>query len=361
MSSPHPALLQLAIRGEAGPIADEDAFVASVSEHRMVSNVTAAIDSGAIQLSPEAGVTLGMRDLAEWHRHIGFWKTIRRTEAALEEFGVGAAVIKGVATEARWYDGIGDRVCTDVDLFLDPGALDNAADIVEQLDPKRGSKSAIEWLVIRRLLQHVDLRIGSTQVDLHFDPLKLGVPTVQIDEVWKSTETIETDQGSIRVLRAEIELVLLLLHLNKDRFAFLGSLLDIPRILQRAALDWDYLQEFVAGEGLDVPVWNSLASVAEVLSLTVDIPRPKGFRSLMWQRLWARHRMLGGYEGRQAAPTVQRMLPFHLKNRSSDVAREIRRQVMPPRQLVEVAGQLEADGSYFRYLILDRFRANALP
>jgi hypothetical protein len=325
----------------------------------MAAMVMSAQDRGAIRLSTEAGVTLGMWDLAERHRHMVFWETIHEIASRLKPLGAGTAVIKGVATEARWYDETGQRVCTDVDLLLDPDAFDDTVEVVRRLDPDRGLSSSIDWLVQRRLLQHVDLRVGPTQVDLHFDPLKVGIPTRQLDEVWTSMQTLETAHGTIRVLRPEVELVLLLLHLNKDRYAFLGAFLDIRQILDRATLDWGYLQAFVAEEGLEVPVWKSLAAVAHVLSLDIDAPRVGGPRTLTWDRLWGGPAMLKGYEGREGAPSVQRFLPFHATRRGGEVIREVWRQVVPPRQLIEVAGRLGPGRSYLRYLTVDRFRADS--
>jgi hypothetical protein len=169
--------------------------------------------------------------------------------------------------------------------------------------------------------------------------------------VWASTEEIATPHGRLRVLRPEHELVLLLLHLNKDRFAYLGPLLDIERILTRASLDEDLLRTFVEAEGLDVPFWMSLAAVVDVLALDREVARPAGLRARSWERLWGGRARLGGHEARDRAPTISRaLLPAHATGRTADTFREVRRLLVPPRGLAEIAGRLAPGGSYLRYL-----------
>jgi hypothetical protein len=351
VTAPHPALLDIAARRPPGPVGDEAAFLRSVDEHRMTAAVLAAHERGALRLASSTVTTLGMWDLAERRRHLAYWETLREVESRLAPTGAAVAVLKGIATEARWYDELGQRTCRDVDLLLDPGALGEVEAVVDALDPTHGHLSTVASMVSRGLLQHVDLHVGATQVDLHFDALKLGIPTLQTREVWAATEVIATPHGSLRVLRPEHELVLLLLHLNKDRFAYLGAFLDIERILTRAPLDESFLRHFVEAEGLDVLFWMSLAAVADVLALDREVPRPAGLRARSWERLWGARTRVGGHEARDRAPTISRaLLPAHATGRTADIVREARRQVLPPRGLAEIAGRLAPGGSYLRYL-----------
>ena len=318
----------------------------------MTAAVLAAHQQGTIRLSADAALVLGTWDLAERRDHLRFWQAAGEVQARLAAVDADVAVLKGIATEARWYDELGQRACTDLDLLLAPWALGDAFRVVEAIDPGRTYPAGLDRLVRRRLLQHIDLHVGTVQVDLHFDPLKVGLPTRQLDEVWSSTQVLDTAHGSVRVLRPEIELVLLLLHLNKDRFAFLGPFLDIRRILEGAPLDWDYLCGFVAAEALDVPVWKSFATVAVVLGLEHEAPRVTGVRGWTWERLWGGNARLGGDEGRARAPTVQRLLALHASGRVGDKAREVRRQLVPHRPLLELAGRLEPGQSYVGHLAL---------
>jgi len=360
VSPPHPALLRVAAGAEAGRIADEAAFVRSTHEHRMVARVLDSHELGEVVLSPDSITALAIQDLAERQFHLELWGALERIQAALQPMGAEVAVLKGIATETRWYDDIGQRACTDLDLLLAPRALGRAAEVVVTLDPTRGCSAAISDLVPRRLLQHVDLQYGDVAVDLHFDPLKIGLPTLQLEAVWESTELCDTPHGTIRVLAAEIELVLLLLHMNKDGFALLGSFLDIQRLVQRAPLDWDRVRGFVTAEGLDIPVWKSLRLVDAQVGLgDIEVPSTGGVRAWTWDRLWGRSILRG--EGKDGALSVQPLLPLHVAGRSSDNRRELRRQLAPPRRLLEVAGRLKPGESYLRWLGIGRVQNRLRP
>lgn len=344
-----PQLLALARGDRPGPIYDEDRFLESALEHRMLGVVSAAHRRGSLALSIETGTTIGMLDLKERHRHKLFWEAIGEVQHRLAEVGARVAVLKGVATEARWYDEIGERVCTDVDLLLCPHDLPLVAAVVESLDPDRGAVDHIHRAANARILQHVDLRLGDIQVDLHFDPFKIGLPSRRLFPVWDSTEPLVSQLGTITVLDAESELLLMLLHLNKDSFSMLGPLLDVRRIAEHGAIDWDRLAAAVAAEGLEVPVWSSLATVVDTLGMDLEVPSIAGIRARTWKRIW-RH-TLGGYEGRDRAPRVQRLMGLHARRRTNDQLREIRRQLLPQRALLEVAGRLRPGQPYLGYLV----------
>jgi hypothetical protein len=359
VTRPHPVLLQLAAGREPGRVADEAALVESASEHRMGSTVLAAHQGGDLALSAEGATKLAVEELAQRHVHLQLWEGASEVQTALAPLGAEVAVLKGIATEARWYDHLGQRTCTDLDLLLDPSRLTDAAEVTAAIDPARGCAEALRSLVPRRQLQHVDLHVGDVPVDLHFDPLKIGIPTRQLDAVWQSTQVLETPRGRVRVLSPEVELVLLLLHLNKDAFRLLGPFLDVARILERAPIDWRELRRFVSEEGLDVPVWRSLLLVAETLGLDVEVPVTGGVRAVTWDRLW-RPSAIRGLTPAARTPAKQWLLGWHARRRGWDNVREARRQIAPPRPLLEVAGRLPPGTTYLRHVVVDRVLRRAV-
>ena len=59
------------------------------------------------------------------------------------------------------------------------------------------------------------------RVDLHFDPLKVGVPCRQLGRLYeRATRAVLPGGGTVRTLDPELALVLFLLHLTKDRFRY---------------------------------------------------------------------------------------------------------------------------------------------
>lgn len=357
MTRPVPELVDLARRRPTAVTGDEDSFLASALEHRMLGVVSSAVRRGDLELSDDAATRVAMLDLKERHRHQRFWDAAVDVQRRLDDVGAEAAVLKGIATEARWYDEMGERLCTDIDLLLAPHRLARVADVIGAVDPGRGNTDQIHQLANRGLLQHVDLRLDDdTQIDLHFDPFKVGVPTRSLSDIWTRTSLLTTEYGAIRVLAPEDELVLLLLHLNKDAFSMLGAMIDVRNILERATIDWELLSATVRHEGLEVLVWSSLATVVRALDMSVRVPPIGGLRAATWRRLWGEG--LDGYEGRQAAPRRQRLMAMHVRRRRRDIVRELRRQLLPQRGLLEVAGRLQSGEPYRAYL-LGRFRRSA--
>jgi hypothetical protein len=348
MSAPLAPLLDLARGTRPTAVGNENALIDSALEHRMLGSVAAAHRRGELGLSAETGTRIAMIELKERHRHRRFWESVAEIETRLEPIRAHVAVLKGIATEARWYDELGERVCTDVDLLVSPRDLERVGEVIAAIDPTRDHVDLIHRLVAERVLQHVDLRLDDVQIDLHFDPFKVGLPARTLDDLWSRTERIVTHHGAITVLDAESELVLLLLHLNKDRFAMLGPMLDVRNLVDRADIDWERLADIVGREGLEVPVWCSLATVVDTLGLDIEVPRPRGLRAWTWRRLWSD--TLGGYHGRESAPTRQRLMTLHARGRGADQLRELRRQLLPHRGLLEVAGRLGSDDAYLSYL-----------
>jgi hypothetical protein len=324
-------------------------LVASAAQHRLDSIVLEAAETGRLCLSRDALRLLTARNLNQRRANARLWRTLGEVERRLEPIGARVAVLKGIATEASWYDDLGDRSCGDLDLWLRPIDLGRVADVVAAIEPERAT-GTIAGLVDRRQLQHVDVRLNGTAIDLHFDPLKMGIWARSADRLWQGTHEQDTPHGRVRVLRPEHELVMLLLHLNKDRFSHLAGFLDVKRILERATIEWDEVGHIARVEGLEVAVWKSLSAVDEVLRLGLGIGAPGGARGLVWDRMWGRQAWLRGPSGRARAPLVQRYLPLVMTGRRRDRLRAVRREFLPSRQLLEVAGSLQPDQSYTRFV-----------
>ena len=118
------------------------------------------------------------------------------------------------------------------------------------------------------LVSALEPHVGGLEVDLHFDLLKLGIPTRQSSEVWNLTSAyLLPGGGSVRVLDDTTALAHLLVHLNKDRFQRLLGYADIARIIARGQVDWERLERFARGEGIIVSTFRTLEVVLGEFSL----------------------------------------------------------------------------------------------
>lgn len=294
-------------------------------------------------------------DLATAARHQQIWSVLTGAVTALDGIGVTCATIKGVTNEARWYSRLGERPCTDIDLVIGPDSVDRLDEVLAVLAPDYPDPGGATHLARRRQLQHVHFVRSGVTVDLHLDLLKLGMWVRQTE--WCSsavTKIAGPDGTSVPVIAPELALLVALTHLNKDRFARLGSYAEVARIAGDPTLDWDRLGRFVAGEGLDVPVWASLAEVDARLHLGLDVPLARGWRLAAWRRLWPQDRCLAGDDGMATGRQRQMFLPLLAHGRGREARRELRRRVLPPPELLALHDDRFDGDNYLRRITVGR-------
>src|SRR5205823_13647832 len=118
------------------------------------------------------------------------------------------------------------------------------------------------------------------------------------------------DGTTIRVPDAELSLIHLLLHLNKDSFPRLLGYADVARILSREQLDWAFIDGFVREEGFEVAAYCSLMTVVDRLELPrPDVMVPQGPRAAAWRAVWPEKATLLGSAGSERSRR-QDALPF---------------------------------------------------
>ena len=248
-----------------------------------------AVKAGDIELSANSERMLAWRELLTRHHHRKLWEAMEDLSGRFHQAGLGVATLKGVTAEARWYERMGERPSLDVDLLVSPTDLDRLEECAALIQPDHPLRGQLDEAVGRGGLQSLDLwGPGQVAIDLHFDPLKLGIPTLQADLVWSRSVPYPTPNGvEIRVLDAETSLILFLFHVLKDRFSSLIGLVDIVRIVEHEDLHWDYIDRFVRTEGLEVPAYLTLDAVFGALRLDAPaVPAVSGWREQAWQRLW---------------------------------------------------------------------------
>jgi hypothetical protein len=335
MGGPHAALLPLAAGGRLGAFQDPEALVDSAIEHRMAGLVWSAEREGH-RFPREARLRLAQSDAGTAFRHSEIWRAYDLVSDRLAGLGVSAALLKGVASEARWYGRMGERPCSDLDLWLDPAKVCDIEEIVAELEPDHPLHGDLTGLVGRGTLQSVDLQSGvpGIGIDLHVDPFKVGVPTRALDEIWSRTEIHVSSGRQVRVPDRETALMLFLLHLNKDRFRYLLGFADVARIVRTDQTDWEGLHELADREGLWVPVARSL----EVVCSTLGLSRPpiavvRGARARLWDRAWSHDVRLQGHEGKRRYRYRQQLIGFTARGRTLAAARDTLRKALPEKPL----------------------------
>ncbi len=361
MGRPHPLLFELAaerVPTASYPLAVQD-LLHSAFEHRMQGLLWSSLAAGQIELPPEQKLLLAARDLIVQAHHDRLWSRLFDVQARLARLGVQTAAAKGVTAEDRWYLRVGERPCSDIDLLLEPGSETRLADVMDELQPGHPLRSEIVGLVRTGALQSVDLVVDGVAIDLHVDLLKVEIPTRGAEALWSRTHVIQSSSGvSVRVIDAETSLIHFAIHLNKDRFARLLAFADVARVLARESLDWSFIESFVAGEGLRVPVFNSLHAVTSALRLSPPpVPRLRhGWRGKAWNRLWPARQRLLGYTGIGTRLHRHLWIPWLAEGRMwESLVWWTRRRALPNGDLLRLYDP-DVTGPYPVKLIVGRFR-----
>jgi hypothetical protein len=300
-------------------------------------------------------------DIRTWGRHQLLWDGLVKVTRRLEGMGLRVASAKGLTAEARWYGRAGERPCFDVDLLLAPEDIGRIGEIVAELTPDHPLRDTVQSLVNHGHIQTVDLFVDGIPVDLHVDLLKLEIlHSRQRDLIWDRVVPFQlTDGGTIRVVDPEISLVHFLVHLNKDRFAYLLGFADIARICAKEPLDWSFVDRFLQREGLAQHVYLALDAVLETLEIAPPPhPRPLGWRVFVWKKLWSRSSRLRGDAGRFRSRRRQFWLALTARGRSFEALRGYLTRLVPPSSLASYRAP-GVEGPYLWRIIAGRV-VNAL-
>jgi hypothetical protein len=166
--------------------------------------------------------------------------------------------------------------------------LDRIDDIVAAIEPSHPLCGKIRSFAQAGNLQSIDLEYEGVPIDLHWDILKLGIPSRNRQAIWDRTVPFTLPDGrSLRALDAECSYVHFLVHINKDRFRRLLGFVDVARIYQRENLDHAAMQRLIRADGIETSVSASWDVVMQTLGLDAPNEFPVGtVRSLIWHIAW---------------------------------------------------------------------------
>lgn len=355
MPPPDRALLDLAAGRPVPPAGDPTELVRSAIEHRVHGLLWEEVRRGAVELPERDRTALLYAALTSRARQQPQWTALERVHAELAELGIEVATFKGVTSEARWYDRMGERPSSDVDVLVDPGSLHRIGEVLTRFEPAHPLAEGAARLVAAHRLQSVQVGVEGVSIDIHLDLFKLGVPSRQRHEIWARTEPFTLPSGAtVRVLDPETALVHFLLHLNKDRFRWLLGFADVVRLLAREEVDWAAVRSLARGDGLGVPVALSLRTVLETLAVDgPELDGTDGWRAAVWRRLWADDVRLQGDIGILKFRHRQAWLPMLAEGRTAEAAGLWVRKLFPVPELV-ASSNAGVRGGYVRRLAVGR-------
>jgi hypothetical protein len=287
-TGPHPALIELAAGRSLPSVADPMPLLRSAFVHGMAGLLLSEVERTDPPWRRIALAVLAARQASvrSWHERL--WATLTSVSAILEDAGIDVAIAKGIAAEARWYTRMGERPSNDLDLLLSPAHLDRIDDVVAAIEPSHPLCGKVRAFARAGNIQSIDLEYEGVPIDLHWDILKLWIPSRNLESIWDRTVPFTLPDGrSIRALDAESSFVHFLVHLNKDRFRRLLGFADVARIYQREDLDLAGMQRLIRADGIETSVSASWDVVVRTLRLDAPNEFPAGsVRSLVWHVAW---------------------------------------------------------------------------
>jgi hypothetical protein len=287
-TGPHPALIDLAAGRALPPVTDPMPLLRSAFAHGMAGLLLSEVERTdppwrrialAVLTARQASVRL-------WHERL--WSALSSVSAILEDAGIEVAIAKGIAAEARWYTRMGERPSNDLDLLLSPAQLDRIDDVVAAIEPSHPLCGKVRRFAEAGNIQSIDLEHEGVPIDLHWDILKLWIPSRNREAIWERTVPFTLPDGrSLQALDAECSFVHFLVHINKDRFRRLLGFADVARIYQREDLDHAVMQRLVRTDGIETSVSASWDVVVRTLGLDApNLFRAGPVRSLVWHLAW---------------------------------------------------------------------------
>lgn len=335
-TGPHPALIEVAAGRGLPPVADPMPLLRSAFAHGMGGLLLSEIERSdppwrRIALAVLTGRQASVR---AWHERL--WTSLASVSAVLHDAGFEVAVAKGIVAEARWYGRVGERPCGDLDLLLAPAHLARIDDVVAAIEPSHPLCGNVRRLMEGGFLHSIDLEYEGVPVDLHWDILKLGIPSRNRQAIWDRTVPFSLRDGrTVRALDGECSYVHFLVHLNKDRFRRLLGFVDVARIYRREDLDQAAIQRLVRADGIEVSVGRSWDVVRRTLDLDAPNHIQSGMpRSLVWQMAWRPSVRLRATESAFRFRYRQWLIPGLSRGRAVETMRSLVRTSFPPPDLL---------------------------
>jgi Uncharacterised nucleotidyltransferase len=333
---PHPALLDLAAGRELPKVNDPVNLLRSALVHGMAGLLLSEVERTSPPWNRLALPALTARRdaVVAWHRRL--WEELVELSLLFDDAGIDVAIAKGIAAEAQWYDEVGQRPASDLDLLLSPAQVHQIDDIVAMLEPTHPLLGKVRRFAASGYLDSIDLEHRGVPIDLHWDILKLGVPSRAQAMMWERTVPFALPDGrAIRTLDSESAFVHFLVHVNKDRFRRVLGFVDPTRIRTRDQLDLTVVQRLARADGIEASVGASWQVIEETLRLDRDAALGGGpLRTAVWHVAWRPAVRLRATESTIRFRHRQWLLAFLARGRALEALRSWLKRTFPPRDLV---------------------------
>lgn len=252
--------------------------VETAARHRVLAYVQAAAARGAVSLPANAEATVREQTFASVAMTMRLNAVLVELVERLRAAAVPLIVLKGPALARTIYPAAALRPYGDLDLVVDEQHEAGAVEVLLRFglvevpcgaeENRRTHAGHVHGgAAFHRLFLAAD---GQTLVELHVDPLQLGLKPTGEKERWRRAVPIPQLPGAL-MLCPEDQMVQLSIHAHKHGFDRLIWLKDLDLLLRTRGdgLDWDLIVRVARQEGVRASVWYGLGLARTMLGAPV--------------------------------------------------------------------------------------------
>jgi len=287
-------------RAAAAAVHEWNAVRRLALRHGVTAYVSASLGECVPPVDVRAVSALKRDELADVASVLLLDVALSRTLAALSDRGIPAIVLKGPVLSRYLYPHRSLRPYRDVDLVVHGRQIDAAADALVEMEfvevPYEAEVARVAFEASGAEASFHRLFVSGSEralVELHADPLQLGLRPTDEDERWRlAREAPDIGPGAL-ILADEDQIIHLCVHVHKHGFSRLIWLKDLDLFIRARGetLDWDRIEAVARREGVKASIWYALSLASDVLGTP---PTPAGRMApvphvrWLYERVWPR-------------------------------------------------------------------------
>ena len=255
--------------------------------------LSAATERAGVDLPRYAARALRVEEVACVATTIVLDRELARVLTACAERSVKVIVLKGPILARTIYPGPAFRPYADLDLVVRRETAAQAADIVTGLGFREVEGGAWSGRAGERPFHRLFTdRRRRTLIELHTDPLQLGLAPLDEDGRWSRALAVPWLGSAACMLGDADQLVHLCVHAHKHGFSRLIWLKDIDLLIRRPphGISWPVVCATASREGVGASIWYALRLAGDLLGT----PFPPPARALapappvraLYRRIW---------------------------------------------------------------------------
>ena len=283
---------------------------------RVVAYVRRAIDGGVLSAPADFSTAVRNAELVGVAHVMRLDAELFRLMGAFRQDSQPVIVLKGPALARSIYPTRELRPYGDLDLVVHEtdgvrtGAMLQAYGFAETAYAAEDARRARAGYVSRNTALHriFTSHDGQVKVELHLDPLQLGLKPTSEAERWQRALPIPGIDHAL-MLAPEDQLIHLSVHAHKHGFDRLIWLKDIDLLIRThgRTLNWQRVLEVARSEGVRSSVWYTMRLTA--LTLGTEVPAhavsrlaPSAIMQRLYRRIWSPSTIAGmnGFMRRRA-------------------------------------------------------------